>query len=327
MPSPTTFTLSAAAFAAGAPIKALCTHAGIGMTDKLETDDFFRLWAAAEDHSDDPAAGLRFGAGGIAGGYGVAAIVALHAPDLRRALTSLARYKSLTCPERIDVEVTDEAVFVRYRWLQAAVAVPRLLVDMVLASLAELTRVGTGGRVRPIRVQLARRPGHSDMLRRHFGCPIAFGAAHDAMVFEPAALDVLFLTADGAAFAQVLDGMEQRLRDGEGFPTFVGNVRIAIARQLSAGAKPSVAAVARRLGLSTRTLQRRLDESRTSFGQQLAEVRRLTAGRLLAATNLDTVAIAMLLGFVEPNSFARAFRLWERTTPSRWRELQAAGAT
>lgn len=294
------------------------------MAGKLETADFFKLWTAADEHFDDPATGLRFGAGGIVGGHGIAGIVALHAPDLRRALASLARYKRLTCPERVDVETACGEVFVRYRWLQATGAVPRMLVDMVLASLAELARVGTGGRVRPIRIELARRPGHDDILRGHFGCPLTFGAAQDAMVFEPAALDVPFVTADAAAFAHVLDGMEQRLGDGQGFPAFLGDVRIAIARQLSAGAKPGVAAIARRLGLSTRTLQRRLDESQTSFGQQLADVRRLTAGRLLAATNLDTVAIAMLLGFVEPNSFARAFRGWERTTPSRWREQQSA---
>jgi len=81
--------------------------------------------------------------------------------------------------------------------------------------------------------------------------------------------------------------------------------------------------VARRLRVSSRTLQRRLDECRTSFQQQLAGVRRTTASRLLANTELDTVAIAMLLGFVEPNSFARAFRAWERTTPLRWRERKS----
>ena len=326
MQNPSTFSLKSAAFAAGIPIEQLFARAGVAMAAKLDTSDFFKLWSGADEHFDDPSAGLHFGAGGLAGGYGVAGIVALHAPDLRRALASLARYKSLTCPERVDIETAYGEVMVRYHWLQATGAVPRLLVDMVLASLAELVRVGSDGRVRPIRVELARRADRDDVFRRHFGCPILFGAQYNAMVFVSAALDVPFVTADGAAFARVLDGMEQRLRDGEGFPAFVGDVRIAIARQLSPGAKPSVAAVARRLGLSARTLQRRLDECRTSFGQQLAQVRRLTAGRLLAATDLDTVAIAMLLGFVEPNSFARAFRNWEHTSPSRWREQQAASA-
>lgn len=140
------------------------------------------------------------------------------------------------------------------------------------------------------------------------------------MVFDRAALDVPFLTADGGAFAHVLDGLEQRVREGEGFPAFVGEVCVAIARHLSEGRRPSVAAVAGRLNLSTRTLQRRLHQLGTSFQEQLAGVRRTTASRLLDATDLDAVAISMLVGFAEPNSFARAFRHWERTTPTRWRD-------
>jgi AraC-like DNA-binding protein len=144
------------------------------------------------------------------------------------------------------------------------------------------------------------------------------------MVFDRAALDVPFITADGGAFALVLDGLEKRLAEGEGFSGLVGELRVAIARQLSEGRRPSIAAVARRLGASSRTLQRRLGECNTSFQQQLDGVRRTTASRLLANTELDAVAIAMLLGFVEPNSFFRAFRAWEHTTPSRWRERQAS---
>jgi len=98
---------------------------------------------------------------------------------------------------------------------------------------------------------------------------------------------------------------------------------VAIARQLSAGRRSSVAAVAGRLNLSPRTFQRRLHELGTSFQEQLAGVRRTTAGRLLVATDLDAVAISMLVGFVEPNSFTRAFRHWERTTPTRWRDQRA----
>lgn len=117
---------------------------------------------------------------------------------------------------------------------------------------------------------------------------------------------------------------EKRLADGEGFSGLVGEVRVTIARQLSEGRQPSIAAVARRLSIGSRTLQRRLDEGRTSFQQQLADVRRATASRLLANTELDPVAIALLLGFAEPNSFARAVRRWEQTTPLRRRERQGA---
>ena len=325
MQSTDTFSLSRGVLTKlGIPIERLCIRAGVVPSFAWITSDFFRIWAAAEEELDDPSAGIRFGAEGIARGYGIASIVALHAPDFRNALRALSRYKRLTCPELVEVEIAGDEAVVSYRWLQATGAVPRLLVDMTMASLHELARRGTAGKVAPIRLELARRPADGALLRRHFECPIIFGAAHDAMVFDRAALDIPFLTADGGAFAHVLDGLEQRVRDGEGFSRLVGEVRVAIARQLSEGGRPSVAAVARRLKVSSHTLQRRLDESKTSFQQQLAGVRRTMASRLLAATELDTVAIAMLLGFVEPNSFARAFRGWERTTPMRWREREAS---
>ncbi len=307
MTGPDTFSVSPRILAKlGLPIERLCERAGVAPSNKWVTSDFFRIWAAADKELGDRSAGVRFGAEGIARGYGVASIVALHAPDFRHALTALSRYKRLTCPELVEVELEGDEATVRYRWLQATSEVPRLLVDTTMASLREL----------------ARRPMDRALLRRHFECPIVFGAAYDAMAFDRAALDMPFVTSDGGAFAHVLEGLEKRIAKGEGFSALVGEVRVAIARLLSEGRRPSIAAVARRLGVSSRTLQRRLNECKTSFQQQLASVRHTTASRLLANTELDTVAIAMLLGFVEPNLFARVFRAWERTTPLRWRDRQ-----
>src|SRR6185437_4295527 len=82
-------------------------------------------------------------------------------------------------------------------------------------------------------------------------------------------------------------------------------VRMAIARGMCA-TRPSVDKIARRLGTSPRTLQRRLADEGTSYQELLDDVRRKTALRLLANTDLDPVDVAFLLGFEEPNSFARA---------------------
>jgi AraC-like DNA-binding protein len=328
MSGPTRFPLPLRALADhGFPIERLCARAGVTPADTLDTDDFFRLWLAAQEEFDDPAIGLRFGAEAADQGYGVAASVALHAPDLRGSLAALSRYKRLTCPEQIDVEIASEEAIVCYRWLEASGPVPRLLVDTTMSSLLALVRRGTAARVAPIRLALARREMDREVLRRHFGCPIAFEAPEDAMVFARSALDVPFVTADGGAFAVLLEDLEARLATIEGAPFLLGDVRIAIARHLSEGRAASIAAVAHRIGMSGRTLQRRLETCGTSFQHQLAEVRRTTASRLLAHTRLDPVAIAMLLGYAEPNSFARAFRAWEQVTPIRWREqrLQTLG--
>jgi AraC-like DNA-binding protein len=321
---PATFSLSALPPAASALLPSLCADAGIDSAGPWTTAEFFALWAAADRRSVDASEGLRFGAGGIAGGYSVAGLVALHAPTLDAALAALGRYKRLTCPETVEVDRVGEEARVRYRWLEATGLVPSFLTDMTLASLSEMVRQGTGGAVVPRRVELTRSPRDEGLLTGHFGCPIVFQARHDAIIFDRSDLSAHFVTGDAPAFERLLKGLEARLRRGEGFSAAVSETRVAIARVLSQGRTPTIALVARLQRMSSRTLQRRLHDHGTGFQEQLAGVRRTLAQRFLANTGLDQVAIAMLLGFVEPNSFARAFRSWERTTPARWRDLHAA---
>ena len=90
------------------------------------------------------------------------------------------------------------------------------------------------------------------------------------------------------------------------------------------GDKPTIERVARELRTSTRTLQRRLRDAGTTYQALLDEVRRRSARRLRANTKLDAREVAFLLGFEELNSFTRAFHVWEGTTPTRWREAEAA---
>src|SRR5262249_43162430 len=142
-------------------------------------------------------------------------------------------------------------------------------------------------------------------------------------VFAAEALALPFVTADAEAFARVVPGLEAELVGRAQRRTVRDDVRVAIARNMSAGARPSVGVVARRLNLSARTLQRRLGEERPSYQEEPDRVRRASARRLLANTELGTMDIAFLLGFEEPNSFARAFRGWENTTPARWRARAA----
>jgi hypothetical protein len=141
MQGPDTFSLPVGVLSKlGMPIERLCAHAGVAPSNAWVTSEFFRIWEAAEEEFNDPGAGIRFGDEGIARGYGVAALVALHAPDFRSALAALSRYKSLTCPELVEVEAKGGEAVVRYRWLQASGPVPRLLVDMTMASLRRHAR-------------------------------------------------------------------------------------------------------------------------------------------------------------------------------------------
>lgn len=287
-------------------------------TRELTTDEFFAFWRDVAAINERPDLGLSIGLAVF--GRSVAAIAAQQAPTLGDALRTLGRYKRLTCPEDVLVEVQDGEPSVRFDWMLATGEVPALVVDAVFASHVALVARMTGGRVSPARIELARRRQHAQLLRGHFRCPIVFGATRDRIVFAPGALATPLVTSNRAAYAQLVPDLEAQLVAKR---SVLGDVRVAIARTISAGARPTIETIAARLETSPRTLQRRLGEARTTFQDQLDDVRRVAARRLLAHTELPPIDIAFLLGFAEPNSFARAFRSWERTSPLRWRAARS----
>ena len=159
------------------------------------------------------------------------------------------------------------------------------------------------------------------MLRRHFGCEVRFDASVDQLVFDAKALDEPFVTHNAELLEALVPGLEAALNAGGG-RSLADDVRSTLTQRIS-GERPAVEKVAKALGMSPRTLQRRLEELGTSYQELLDDVRRRSARRLLANTDLDASEVAFLLGFEEINSFARAFHAWEGTTPTRWRASQS----
>jgi AraC-like DNA-binding protein len=162
------------------------------------------------------------------------------------------------------------------------------------------------------------------MLRRHYGCELRFDAPHDVMVFDEASLALPMVNRNAQLLSVLLPGLELAVAQDDHRRTLVDDVRIALS-EVMCGARPAIAKIARSLGMSARTMQRRLGELGTTYQEVLDDVRRRSARRLLASTDLGTGEIAFLLGFEEVNSFMRAFHAWEGTTPAKWRERASTG--
>lgn len=85
------------------------------------------------------------------------------------------------------------------------------------------------------------------------------------------------------------------------------------------GGRPDASVVAHELGLSVRTLQRRIVDEGTTFRGILSEVRKELAREYLSRPGIPLTEVAFLLGFEDTSSFYRAFRAWQKATPERWR--------
>src|SRR6058998_1493632 len=91
-------------------------------------------------------------------------------------------------------------------------------------------------------------------------------------------------------------------------------------------ASATIEDIADALHISSRTLQRRLQDEGLSFQRVLEGARHQLARHYLNNSVLELNEAAYLLGYEDGNSFVRAFRTWEGVPPARWRENQRAKA-
>jgi AraC-like DNA-binding protein len=145
-----------------------------------------------------------------------------------------------------------------------------------------------------------------------FGAPVAFEAHVDELVFDRALLDSPLRTADRATAAALGTHGRGICPELQAPDPFLDAVRDAARRGLERG-DARVATTASRLGLSVRTLQRRLGELGASYSALVDDVRRETALQLVGRR--PSTEVALMLGFSTPAAFFRAFRRWTGTTP------------
>ena len=156
-------------------------------------------------------------------------------------------------------------------------------------------------------------------MRRLSGCDIEFNAITDEMHLDPAVLALRLINADPfpneiiAAMGE--EALSIRISNSSAFRTLAENTIVPLLPHAEASAR----LVASRIGMSERTLARRLAEEGLSFGEILNEMRRDTAIRYLEENNLQTSQIAWLLGFHQSSSFSHAFRRWTGKSPSEFR--------
>jgi AraC-like DNA-binding protein len=313
----------------GVRASAVLRRAGLpqGLFDQprvlLTTEEFFALWRAVGEVSANPAIGLLLGTETKTERFQPMALAALSTENLGSAVQQIARYKQLTCPEEILQEKDDEEWSIQFRWLLANEVEPQVLSECCFAWVLSIARHGTGTRLSPLRVEFVQPRSHAKTIERYFGCPVICGAPRNAIVFRAADAQRPFVTRNAELLAMLAPQFDEELKQQNGEENFAERVRGAIQQKLT-GRRPNIEDIADTLHVSSRTLQRRLQDAGSSFQRVLEEARHQLARHYLNNSVLELNEAAYLLGYEDANSFVRAFRTWEGIPPARWREKQRA---
>jgi AraC-like DNA-binding protein len=291
----------------------------------LKTEELFALWRAVGEVSRNPAIGLQLGTETKAEKFHPVGLAALSCENFGAAIDQMARYKQLTCPEEILHRKDGAEWSIQFRWLLAHEVEPAVLIECCFAWVLSIGRLGTGTRLSPLRVELVQPREHAKIIERHLGCPVLCGAPRNLIVFRASDAERPFVTRNAELLAMLAPQFEEELKQENADENFLARVRLAIQQKLT-GQRPTIEGIADGLHISSRTLQRRLQEEGSSFQRVLEEARHQLARQYLNNSVLELNEAAYLLGYTDANSFVRAFRGWEGVPPARWREEQRTKA-
>jgi len=279
----------------------------------LSVAEYYRLWNAVEAACDDPAFPLRIGTNIPVEAFSPSLFAALCSPNFNVAVQRLATFKALCGPMTIKVIEERELTRVEFGCSYAEQPMPRsmLLVEQVF--LVALARMATRERIVPLKVVSVQEIPEVERYADWFGIKPERGAV-DTLVLSDQDARRPFLTENEGMWQVFEPELRQRLTELDAEASFASKVRSALLELLPSGQK-SAEAVAKRLAVSKRTLQRRLADEATTFQIELNQVREQLARHYLANTELPGAQISFLLGFEDPNSFVRAFHTWTGQTP------------
>jgi AraC-like DNA-binding protein len=290
-----------------------------GLNQRLPLEPCAMLWERLVIRSGDPHLSLRAADAVPFGAFDVIDQLGARLATVGGVLAMLARYFRIinsTIQPRLSAHPEG--------WCFDAPGAPNRAAEILFTvTLNRLHRL-LGERLRPLRVELMRGPiAPASVARTIFGSGLCFHQTQDALIFDQAAFDRALPTPDPGLKAILERHAQSLMASLDPTDDFITRIE----REIDAGLSTHAAdlnAVARRIGMSGRTLQRRLGQLSppVSFNTLLNRRRRARAETHLRAGRLSVPEVAFLLGYSDATAFQRAFKRWTGMPIRRWRGAQ-----
>jgi AraC-like DNA-binding protein len=169
------------------------------------------------------------------------------------------------------------------------------------------------------------RIGAPSEFKSFFGRDVEFAADTDEIVLSDSMISLPVVRQDTHLNTLLRQYAEEALARRRGQRASVRSEVERILAQLLPHGTSGLSEVAGRLGMSSRTLQRRLRDEGVAYAKILDQLRNALARRYLSDLALQVSEIAWLLGYREVSSFTHAFRKWSKMTPRQFRSLAGSG--
>ncbi|MGE3872156.1 MAG: AraC family transcriptional regulator [Parvibaculaceae bacterium] len=252
---------------------------------------------------------------------GLLAYLGIASRTVEAAMHNLARYvRVVSEASQIELEVTEEAGILTIIPLHSSYGQYRQAVEFSYGMLIHAYRQLTGKWIAPVSVHFVHpRRSHLDVFARQFGCPVKFNRNQGQIVFSRKTMALPIASSDDRLLAVLRDHADDLLRKR---PRQRAELLNQIERRLTEllpKGQARIKTIATELGMSERTLVRRLSELDVPFATIVDRLRQDLAWRYLAEDELSLTQIAFLLGYASPSAFSVAYRRWTGRSPRKGR--------
>ena len=273
----------------------------------LDEADYYRFMDAVGTQITDPSLPIAIASADNIESFSPPIFAAYCSKNARVCLERLSRYKRIIAPMRYEVSEDSGELKLVIAASNDDLTMPQFLVETEMVFVIHIIRTATKKNVSPVRV-LMQNPVTDREFSDFAGCSVT-EAEDNALVFRPSDMDIPFVSYNEGMWEFFEPELQKRLYEMDRDDSFSAKVRSALT-ELLPGGSGTVDDVAEKLGVSKRTLQRKLTEENTSFQKQLNGTREVLAKHYIRNTDMSSDDIAFLLGYLELNSFLRAFSSW-----------------
>jgi len=274
---------------------------------------FFELWNALEKEAGSIESILAMGIAYARGPFASPVFAFSCSDTVESGLARLAKFKPLIGPLGINIERNEDRLTITHQSIDADHALPAIFGLLESTYIIECARNCTGEPVVPLVVTCPSADSQTAAFSDYFGVTVTY-AEECKVVFSDSDAKLPLLTRNDSLWSVLGPELKKQLEKQHDSSSTKSRVKEVVVATLAGGAVSSDL-VAKKLYLSKRSLQRKLNEEGTTFQKVLTETRMELSEHYLSQPEISLTEISYLLGFKDQTSYFRAHQDWLGKTP------------